>query len=105
MLVIDPRLELRFPFLTTDLIYMFKEPQYKFQHYKPIHNLLPTIFAKDWSLVKSRLALGSPGWLFVRSVVCHHAKNGPIHMKMVVDCPIVITSIDDTLLLTRSDQD
>ena len=105
MLVIDPRLELRFPFSTTDLIYMFKEPQYKFQHYKPIHNLLPTIFAKDWSLVKRRLALGSPGWLFVRSVVCHHAKNGPIHMKMVVDCPIVITSIDDTLFLTRSDQE
>ena len=105
MLVIDPRLELRFPSLTTDHIYMFKEPQYKFQHYKPIHNLLPTIFAKDWSLVKSRLALGSPGWLFVRSVVCHHAENGPIHMKMAVDCPIVITSIDDTLFLTRSDQE
>ena len=60
------------------------------------------IFAKDWSLVKSRLALGSPGWPFARSVV---AENGPIHMKMVVDCPIVITSIDDTLLLTRSDQE
>ena len=50
--------------------------------------------AKDCllTLVKSRLALGSPGWLFVRSVVCHHAENGPIHMKMVVDCPQVITS-------------
>ena len=28
-----------------------------------------------FSLVKSRLALGSPGWSFV----CHHAENAPIH--------------------------
>ena len=43
-----------------------------------------------FSLVKSRLALGSPG----RSFVCrHHAENGPIHKKMVVGCPLVITSI------------
>ena len=47
------------------------------------------IIAKDWLiLVKSRLALGSPGWSFV----CHHAENGPIHRKMVVACPLVITS-------------
>ena len=48
------------------------------------------IIAKDWLLilVKSRLALGSPGWSFV----CHHAENGPIHRKMVVDCPLAITS-------------
>ena len=24
--------------------------------------------------------------------VCHHAENGPIHRKMVVDCPLVIIS-------------
>ena len=29
--------------------------------------------------------------LFVRLFVCHHAKNGPIHRTMVVDCPLVIT--------------
>ena len=29
--------------------------------------------------------------LFVRSVGCHHAENGPIHRKMVVHCPLVIT--------------
>ena len=47
--------------------------------------------AKDslLTLVKGRLALGSPGWLFVR----HHAENGPIQRKLVVDRPlIVITS-------------
>ena len=43
--------------------------------------------------------------LVVCSVGCHYVENGPIHIKMVVDCPIVITSIDDTLLLTRSDQE
>ena len=50
--------------------------------------------AKDCllTLVKSRLALGSPGYLFVCLFVCHHAKNGPIQRKMVIDCPLVITS-------------
>ena len=50
--------------------------------------------AKDCllTLVKGRLALGSPGWLVVRLFVCHHAENGPIHRKMVVACPLVITS-------------
>ena len=42
-----------------------------------------------FSLVKGRLALGSPG---CRSFVRHHAENGPIHRKMVVDCPLVIIS-------------
>ena len=50
-----------------------------------------------FSLVKSRLALGSPGWLIDCSLVCHHAKNWPIHRKMVGDWPIVITSIVETL--------
>jgi len=31
-------------------------------------------------------------WLFVRLFVCHHAKNGPIRRKMVIDYPLVITS-------------
>ena len=44
------------------------------------------------TLVKSRLALGSSGCSFVCLFVCHHAENGPIHRKMVVDCPLVITS-------------
>ena len=30
--------------------------------------------------------------LFVRLFVRHHAENGPIHRKMVVDCPLVIIS-------------
>ena len=37
---------------------------------------------------KSRLLLGSPGW----SVGCFHAENDLIHRKMVVNCPIMITS-------------
>ena len=51
-------------------------------------------FAKDCllTLAKSRLALGSPGCSFVRLFVRHHAENGPIDRKMVVDCPLVITS-------------
>ena len=50
--------------------------------------------AKDCllTLVKSRLALGPPGCSFVCSFVRHHAENGPIHRKMVVACPLVITS-------------
>ena len=48
------------------------------------------VIAKDCllTLVKGRLALGSPGCSFV----CHHAENGPIHRKMVVDYPLVIIS-------------
>ena len=48
------------------------------------------IIAKDCllTLIKSRLALGTLGC----SVGRHHAKNGPIHRKMVVDCVQVITS-------------
>ena len=51
-------------------------------------------FAKDCLLtvVKGRLALGSPGCLFVRLFVRHHAENGPIHRKIVFDCPLVIIS-------------
>ena len=53
-----------------------------------------------FTLVKRRLALGSPGCL----VGCRHAKNGQIHRKMVVDCPIVITSMDDPLYQTRNEE-
>ena len=44
--------------------------------------------AKDCllTLVKGRLALGSPGCSFVRD----HAENGPIHRKMVADYTLVI---------------
>ena len=45
-----------------------------------------------FSLVKNRLAPGSPGWSFVFLFVRHHAENGPIHRKMDIDCPLVITS-------------
>ena len=51
-------------------------------------------------LVKSRLALGSPGWLFVR----HRAENGPIHRKMVVNSPLATTSIGETLFQTGKEE-
>ena len=54
-----------------------------------------------FSLVKSRLALGSPSCLVVWLCVCHHAENGPIHRKMVVDCTLAITSIGNTFFQTR----
>ena len=63
-----------------------------FQKY--FHFLFITLFlgiiAKDcfFTLVKSRLLLGSPSW----SVGCFHAENDLIHRKMVVNCPIMITS-------------
>ena len=52
-------------------------------------NLHPGILSLFWplncSMIKSRLALTSPGYPFVRH-------NGPINRKKVVDCPLVITS-------------
>ena len=38
------------------------------------------------------LALGSPGSSVVRLFVRRHAENGPIQRKMVVECPLVITT-------------
>ena len=38
--------------------------------------------------LRKRLLLGSPSW----SVGCIHAENDLIHRKMVVNCPIMITS-------------
>ena len=51
-------------------------------------------FAKDCllTLVKSRLALGSTGWLVGCLVVRHRAEKGPNTQEKVVDCPLVITS-------------
>ena len=44
--------------------------------------------------------------LVVQLVGCrHHAEIGLIHRKMVVDYPIVVTSIGDTLFQTRPDQE
>ena len=54
--------------------------------------------------VRRRLALGSPG-LVVRSFGCHHAENGRIHRKNVVDCPLVINSLGDNPFQTRPDQE
>ena len=59
-----------------------------------------------FSLVKSRLALGSPGCSFVRSIGCHHAENGPIHRKMVVACPLPSDHIQSKILFqTKQDQE
>ena len=52
-------------------------------------------------LVKRRLVPGSPGC----SGVCPQAENGLIHRIMVVDCPLVTTSIGETLFHTRPDQE
>ena len=63
-------------------------------HYGALEMTFNIILQKTaFSLVKGRLALGSPGC----SVGRHHAENGPIHKKIVFGCPIVITTIGDTL--------
>ena len=43
-----------------------------------------------FSLVKSRLAIGSPGCSVV--IVRHHAENGSIHRKIAVDWALMIKS-------------
>ena len=76
-------------------------------HCSVFFSVIPSFFflqKTSFSVVKSRLALGSPGWLVVHSVGCHHAKNGLIHRKIIVDFPLVITSICDTIFKTRPDQ-
>ena len=66
----------------------------------PPSTLHPGLIAKDClRTVKSRLALRSR--LFFCSIVYHHAENGLIHRKTVVDRPIVTTSVGDTLFQTR----
>ena len=48
--------------------------------------------AKDCLLSDQEQACTRITWLFGRSFRCNHAENGLIHRKMVVDCPLVITS-------------
>ena len=65
----------------------------------PIHSNWNTLIKPVWLYCKilpshtgQEQACTRITWLFVRLFVCHHAENGPIHRKMVVDCPLVITS-------------
>ena len=63
-------------------------------HYGALEMTFNIILQKTaFSLVKGRLALGGPSWLVVR----HHAEDGLIHKKIVIGCPLVITTIGDTL--------
>ena len=48
--------------------------------------------AKDCLLTDQEQDCTRITWLFGRSFGCNHAENGLIHRKMVVDCPLVITS-------------
>ena len=59
------------------------------------------IIAKDCLLNGQEQACSRISRLFVCSFVCHHAENGQIHTIMDVDCPLVITSIGETLFQTR----
>ena len=61
-------------------------------------------FAKDGLLTGQQQACTRITQLVVFSVECHHAKNGLVHKKMVVECPQMITSIGETLLQTRPGQ-
>ena len=73
---------------------------------RPHCSLFFPVFSQktSFSLVKSRLALGSPGWLVLHSVGCHYARNGLIYRKIIVDFPLVVTSICDTIFKTIPDQ-
>ena len=59
------------------------------QHTAPDHIIKRQVFAKDCLLTGQEQActLGSPIAIVVWSFGCHHAKNGLIHRKIVVDCP------------------
>ena len=48
--------------------------------------------AKDCLLTGQEQACTRITRLFVRLFVCHHVENGPIHRKIVFDCPLVIIS-------------
>ena len=52
----------------------------------------PSIIANDFLLTGQEQACTRITRLFVYSFGCHHAENGSIHRKMVVDCPLVIIS-------------
>ena len=66
---------------------------------------LTSQIAKDSLLTGQEQARTRITRLFVSSIVCYHAENGLIHSKMVVDCPIVIPSIGDTLFQTIPNQE
>ena len=66
--------------------------------------MIEDFIAKDCLLTGQELACSRINQLGVQVFVRHHAKNGPINSEMVVDCPIVIRSIADTLFPTRQDQ-
>ena len=59
------------------------------------------IFAKDGLLTGQEQASSRITLLVGCSFVCHHAENRQTHRKMLVQCPIVITSLGETLLQTR----
>ena len=59
------------------------------------------VFAKDYLLTGQEQACTRITWLFVR----HHAKNGPIHRKMAVDCPPCNHIQSETLFHTGPDQE
>ena len=71
--------------------------------------IIKRIFAKDYlrnSLVKSRIALASPGCSFGWLVVCHHAKNNQMYTeKMVVDCPPSDHIQGESFFQTRAHQE
>ena len=52
-----------------------------------------------WS--RAGLHLDQP---FVGWFVCHRAKNGQIHRTIDVDCPLVTTSIGETLFQARKEE-
>ena len=70
-----------------------------------VGRLWPSI-AKDFLPIDQEQACSrSPCWLFVWMVVCSSpCRKWPNNRKMPVDCPIVITSMVDTLSHTRPDQ-
>ena len=57
--------------------------------------------AKDCLFTVQEQACCRITWLFG----CQHAENGPILRKMAIDCPLVITSIVETLFQTRQDHE
>ena len=57
---------------------------------------------KTTRISESRLTLGSTGWVFVCLAPC---QTWPHNRKKVFDCHPVITSLCETLLQTRQDQE
>ena len=78
---------------------------------KSFGHLITASFSQVYLWYCKRLPLhwSRAGLHYDQPVVClfvrHHAKNGLINRKMVVDCPPVITSICETLFQARQDQE